>query len=415
MKEGYLSDHFIAVASKKLSNVEVDPGTSNQHELNGTKELKGIFGEATGEKKKFDATFIWFGKENEALSANGFVTWYDARWNHATRKEARLFYSHAEIITLAKSGDMVFVAQRPDKTVLIIVVAAGSTIESQLSWLFGLTPDKQKYSLINNNIDKEIDFTVRFIFEELGIEVEEPESDYLDSLLIQFNSAFPKSSEFSDFARKTLKTPVNAIEEPDKTLMAWMDHEEKLFRRLERKIIEERIRNGFLNEKGTDVEGFISFSLGVQNRRKSRAGLALENHLEQVFSQNRLLYSRTAKTENKSKPDFLFPNHASYHNNKFPPVLLTMLGVKTSCKDRWRQVLPEAARIDNKHLFTLEPGISENQTDEMKAHNLNLVLPASIHETYRQTQREWLMKLSDFIAMTNDRQIKGYEGGFLKE
>lgn len=416
MKEGYLSEYFAAVASKRLSVVETDKKRSNQHEYNGSQPLKTMFGPANGDKQTFPTNFIWFGKENEALSSEGFVTWYDSRWDHPTRSEPRLYFNSTVVSEMAQAGDMLFIAKRPDNTVMVIITAAGSTIESQVSWLFGLNiQDDTLFSLqnITENDDKEIDFAVRFILDELGIEVEERETDYLDSLLKKFAGVFPKTVEFSLYARKTFRGKVSAIDEPDKTLMAWMDHEEKLFRRLERKIIEERIANGFMNAKGTDVEGFISFSLGVQNRRKSRAGLALENHLEQVFYENDILYSRTARTENKSKPDFLFPNHTAYHSNKFPPVLLTMLGVKTSCKDRWRQVLPEADKIADKHLFTLEPGISENQTDEMRYQRLQLVLPESIHETYKDVQRGWLMKLSDFIEMTNDRQVKGYEGGYL--
>ena len=86
-----------------------------------------------------------------------------------------------------------------------------------------------------------------------------------------------------------------------------------------------------------------------------------------------------------------------------------MLGVKTTCKDRWRQVLSEARRIGEKHLFTLEPGISENQTNEMQANNLRLVLPqALLHETYRGSQKKWLMSLTDFISLTLNRQQKQF-------
>ena len=42
-----------------------------------------------------------------------------------------------------------------------------------------------------------------------------------------------------------------------------------------------------------------------------------------------------------------------------------MLAVKSTCKDRWRQILAEADRLPVKHLLTLEPGISVAQTDEM--------------------------------------------------
>jgi hypothetical protein len=49
--------------------------------------------------------------------------------------------------------------------------------------------------------------------------------------------------------------------------------------------------------------------------------------------------------EHKSKPDFIFPGIAEYHDPHFDLNKLTMLGVKTTCSDRWRQVLAEADRI----------------------------------------------------------------------
>ena len=67
-----------------------------------------------------------------------------------------------------------------------------------------------------------------------------------------------------------------------------------------------------------------------------------------------------------------------------------MLGVKSTCKDRWRQVLAEADRIEYKHLLTLETSISKHQTDEMQAKNLQLVLPRGLHETYTPEQQTWL-------------------------
>ncbi|MEJ1958214.1 MAG: type II restriction endonuclease [Nitrosomonadales bacterium] len=96
------------------------------------------------------------------------------------------------------------------------------------------------------------------------------------------------------------------------------------------------------------------------------------------YSRNaKVRYSRTAITENKSKPDFIFPGQTEYHNPAFNPLNLTMLGVKSTCKDRWRQVLAEADRIKRKHLLTLEAAISTNQTDEMQAKDLQLVCHAA--------------------------------------
>jgi len=142
----------------------------------------------------------------------------------------------------------------------------------------------------------------------------------------------------------------------------------------------------------------------VQNRRKARAGQALENHLEAVFSAQGIRYVRGAETENRNKPDFLFPGQAEYRDDVFPANRLTMLGAKSTLKDRWRQVLSEARRIDHKHLLTLEPGISENQTSEMRAKQLQLVLPRRLHNTYRPVQQGWLIDIIEFIGIVRDRQ-----------
>ena len=182
--------------------------------------------------------------------------------------------------------------------------------------------------------------------------------------------------------------------------MAWMEREEILFRTLERYLVADRLVKGF----DGDVDGFMSFSLSVQNRRKSRVGLALENHLELLFSDYGIRYSRTAITENKSRPDFIFPGHTEYHDPMFNTLNLTMLGVKSTCKDRWRQVLSEADRIKRKHLLTLEAAISSNQTDEMRTKDLQLVLPRRLHATYTDTQQTWLFDVTTFIELVRTRQ-----------
>jgi len=42
MKQGYLSQYFKGVASKKLSEVEVNPELSHQHEFNGVKNMMSM-------------------------------------------------------------------------------------------------------------------------------------------------------------------------------------------------------------------------------------------------------------------------------------------------------------------------------------------------------------------------------------
>lgn len=404
MKKGFLSEYFDGVVAKRLSGVESNPDQSHQHEFNGVKPLKKLLGEV--KLKDCPTKFIWLGEENEGVSDDSTVTWYDSRENHATRSEYRLYFRSNPVMELASTGDLLIVARRPSGEIMIIVVSAGSTVENQLLWLFGVPVQIGtgfEYREFEDDEDTEVGFAARYILDELGIEIEEPEAERMDALLERFNGIFPKTAIFADFVRESLPE-VSPLDGPDAALLAWMEQEEKLFRRMERHVVSDRLKAGFCDADGSDVDGFIKFSLSVQNRRKSRAGYAFENHLEQVFKICGVTYDSQAVTENNSKPDFLFPGADEYHNSNFPASKLTMLGVKSTCKDRWRQVLSEASRIPEKHLITLEPGISQNQTSEMEANHLQLILPRGLHGTYRENQQKWLLDLDGFITLVKERE-----------
>lgn len=406
MKSGHLSKYFEQVAAKRLSSVEADSAVSNQHEFNGSRALRQILG--TERLTDQPARFVWLGKDEEAVSENATVSWYDARENQPKRSaEYRLYFISNRVMDLARPGDLLIVAKRPSGELLVLIVAKDSSLESQLLWLFDVPEQiglQFEYRSVRNDSERSVDFAVRFILDELGIDVEETETDLLDRIILPLAGKFPNTKEFSKLARHTLKGDI-AIADPDTSLLAWIEWEEKLFRRLERNIVGERLQRGFLNDKGeSDVDGFIDFSLSVQNRRKSRVGYALENHIEHIFTEMKVQFARNGETENKSKPDFLFPGLAHYRNKEFPANHLTVLGVKSTCKDRWRQVLSEAQRCHTKHLLTLEPGISENQTNEMKASQLQLILPKALHVTYRPSQQPWLQSLAAFIDLVRDKQ-----------
>lgn len=178
-----------------------------------------------------------------------------------------------------------------------------------------------------------------------------------------------------------------------------------MFRRLERKIVSDRISQGFGSGESVDVDGFLKYSLQVQNRRKSRMGKSFENHLEAVFRAQQLDFEVQALTEFGNTADFLFPGGAAYHNPDFPSERLTILAAKSTCKDRWRQVLPEARRIWPKHLVTLEPAISASQLEQMRAEKLQLVLPIGLHATYKADSAGWLMSIAAFVQLVRDRAL----------
>lgn len=431
MKPGYLSQYFEGVAAKRLSAVEADETRSNQHEYNATKPMLAFLGRPE-EKIRIPARFLYLSDDiPEPIIEDAFLTFGNRRQGKPRAPEFRLYFPTTTVSMNACEGDLLVIAKKCDGDLLVIIAENCSTIARQIEWLFGFVDLTQPGFSVNSELEKErnrIEFASRFILESIGITVEMSEDAYLEEMLLRFNGRFPTTREFSSYARSTLKD-VDARTEPDLAIMAWMEREEILFRTLERYLIADRLSVGFIDAskpvtsqagllfhsdmdqkeiykkvRGVDVDSFISFSLSIQNRRKSRVGLALENHLERLFVESRLRYARTAITENKAKPDFLFPGVSEYHDPEFESLKLTMLGVKSTCKDRWRQVLAEADRIDDKHLLTLETAISTHQTDEMSAKRLQLVLPRSLHQTYTPSQQAWLMDIASFIELVRARQ-----------
>jgi len=399
MKTANLSEYFAAVAAKRLSAVETQPQASNQHEFNGVNELRQMFG---SEKQKFPATFIHLG-DDEEITEEGFVTWYDARERHATRTEYRLYYNTTAASGLLSPGDLLVIARTTAGRLLVITVEGRSTTENQILWLFGLPSPEGAFQIRELGGEKErIGLIKGMILETVGIEIETEDESLLEQLLKRYGTVFPPTAEFSWFARETTKD-VGELEDPDSALMSWMEQEETLFRTLERHIVSARLKQGF-GKESPDVDAFISFSLSVQNRRKSRVGYALENHLEHIIRRHELRYARGKETENHSRPDFVFPGIDEYRDTAFPTERLSLLGVKSTCKDRWRQVLAEGGRIDRKHLLTLEAGISESQTAQMQASLLALVVPVPIQVSYNAGQRDWLLSVRDFLNIVKERQ-----------
>lgn len=209
---------------------------------------------------------------------------------------------------------------------------------------------------------------------------------------------FPASDVMSAAARTIEEQVYDHMEyvltNPDEKIISWTNMEYTLFRALEYARYGEIITKGFQS-----VEEFVKVANAVLNRRKSRAGKSLEHHLSAIFDGNGIKYSSQAVTEGNKKPDFLFPSQEAYHDYSFSPDHIISLAAKTTCKDRWRQVLNEADRLRDKpkYLCTLQQGISGAQMDEMQAENVILVVPKPYIATYPKDRRERIWTLSMFV------------------
>lgn len=411
MTRGYLSEYFSGVGTKVLTRVDATRH-SNQHEVGDGQQgrvLKRILGDTPRKgRSRFPALYFWMGEEQESITSHGFLSWYDTREKQPQRSpEWRLYYQDNDVTNEMDAGDRLFVARRPDDTVLFIVVPEDSTIASRLLWLFGIQnadPALFVAREILDVTDGRLDFAARLILDEIGIEYEDPRANELDTVIERFGYDFPSTREFSDLARLTLPE-VSALDDPDAALVAWVDHEYAMFRRLEARIVEEDVRRGWTDDdNNVDVDAFLTYSLGVQNRRKARMGRALENHLVAVFDDWELRYTVQVKTQTGKRADYIFPGADEYFDSQFPVCRLTMLAAKSSCKERWSQILSEADRVEEKHLVTLEPGISTSQTDMMRQAQVQLIVPGRIRESYKPIQQTWLMSLQDFVDLVSIRQ-----------
>jgi hypothetical protein len=400
-----MSSIFDGAAAKFLTPNEF----KKQHEFQGVQKLRELLGGVTA-PVTFPARFLRLGDDADTVEAKGFVTWSDVRRLKTDRSaEYHLYYSHhaEKVMQVSSAGDMLLVAKLRDRHELVIfIIPEDSSLINAVLWLFDLENPVTKrpaVTLFEHEDGKELGWLETLILEELGLEENVAvDLNYAEILRSRFGLELPSTRVFSEFAREIVGED-RVIDDPDGALLEWFSMEHSLFRQMETMIVEDRLRRGFVNGSDVDVDGFVKFSLSVQNRRKSRAGLAFENHLGEVFRRHELKFDTQARTEGKKRPDFLFPGHREYHDRLFSGDRLTLLAAKSTCKDRWRQVLSEARRIPDKHLITMEPGISLDQTNEMRDDGLRLVVPLEIQKTYMASQREWIMSLGDFIGLVKTR------------
>jgi hypothetical protein len=185
--------------------------------------------------------------------------------------------------------------------------------------------------------------------------------------------------------------------DPDARLVRRRDCEFEIFRSVEEAVELPAIKQGFQS-----VDQFIARAQTILQRRKARSGRSLELHTREVFIEEGLRegseFEHQPESDPGKRPDFLFPSAERYRDAAFPHTRLRMLAVKTTCKDRWRQILNEADRIPRKHLLTLQEGISEGQFREMTAAGVQLVVPRPLIAAYARSVQPHLQTIESFIA-----------------
>jgi hypothetical protein len=394
-----LSAIFSNVAHKQLVRVDLPQLGSNQHELNGVSALKDFF--EASEAVRGGLRWHYFADDQEPIQENGLFTFYDARAKSADRtgRSEWRFYYYGSFLAVANVGDWFFLARSHSGKLFGLVFQRDSAWLRAAQAFFGVEETKPSFDALSRETldSKQLELLRRQILSELDLGVSVPATPTDEELMLEkYGRRFPTTKEMAALAQSQVEVDPGL---PDDALVRWLDREEQLFRALENVVIRERLETGF-----RDVDDFIEYSLSVQNRRKARMGFALQNHLTEIFKRADLRFTAQARTEGNNRPDFIFPGEHEYHDMAFEAALLVMLGVKSTSKDRWRQVLDEADRIPNKHLCTLETGISTKQTEGMSNRKLTLVIPTGLHSTYTAAQLALIMSVEAFIAFVRQKQ-----------
>ena len=334
--------------------------------------------------------------DNDILKRNIKITWQ----GDLTTESAFTYYSSKRELRITKFGRG-FDIINPDRTGALFVL-------TKQSW--------DDYSAFVLDTEDEIEeFLSTFgisatetncLFGASGVQRSTVEQQAIEEFVSSLQVEFPETEAMSQAARTISDTVYNHVEylvtNPDKKIIEWTNMEYALFRAIEEYRYGNIVKNGFAS-----VEEFVSVANSILNRRKSRAGKSLEHHLEAIFDANQIIYDSQAITEGKKKPDFLFPSAVAYHDMSYPLDKLATLAAKTTCKDRWRQILNEANRLkdENKYLCTLQQGVSPTQMDEMEAEKVILVVPKPYISCYPRDRQDRIWTVSRFVEY-----IKGIQG-----
>jgi len=405
------SSYFKAVACKRLQKIDLVAKGSHQHELQGINSLKVILG--TGKRRPVQS--LWRGFDEDGLlttEPTHQLTWYDARENSPERAaEWRLYYPAGTPLDDADVGDLLVVAQpREDGPlayldIVLYVIPWDSDLRNEVVQALGLGEPgsslqsrseevlaKAKLLALHEEILRSLEPAFQAAPEPLGIE-EAVRRRFADFLEHPHTNDFPRPAELAAFSRDSIA--IDPDGDADKTLVDLLDIETRAFHVLENEQLAATLRSGFAT-----VDQFLRSAQSALQRRKSRRGRSLELHLAHLFRLSKIPFEEQVKADGDTTVDFLFPELQLYKSLAASAPAgcgVISLASKSTIKERWRQVLREARKLSQKHLCTLQPGISPAQIAEMKEAGVVLVIPRAFQGSYKPGTAR-VLSVSDFIA-----------------
>lgn len=391
------------IAAKTLSAVEVDRSISNQHEFHAGLLRKHLgFGTERIEGGCLSILFH-LAEDVEPFLDETTFTLYDARENVSTRHpEWHLYYSsESRIQALAREGDLL-VIYRPDRSsnnLSAIIARPGTRFESDLRQALDIGGD----DVIKHFIRPEPQLPAGEEAAHLALALIEPRGD--GTLEISQHPTYqtavasgeiPSTREMAAAAHDLVSSAGSDLD-ADEYFERALAAESELFFAMESAIGERQL--AAMLEKGLDFSAVLAFAMSKHQARRSRRGQSLQNHLEFLLKEYGIPHRAQCPTEDGETPDFIIPSREAYADPAYPEAKLRMIGCKSKLRDRWRQYLNEAKRVNPKFHVSLDEELSDDLLVRMDEHGLRLFMPREIIERgyAGRTSRERIGTIRDLI------------------
>lgn len=333
-----------------------------------------------GRIAKHPVSILW----QDGRVTQSVVTWYGSK----TRHEYRLtrFGRDFPFLNADMVGDLLILIPKSPHEFLAYVLDYDEDIEELQSALGVET--FQNWGVYQNGV-------------AVSVETEDECMDRLIREASAIYTDFPSGEEFSEATRRILQTCVRKFADLpcDHALIRAIETEYQLFQSVERIVCQNLVAGRLFR----NIDEFIQTALSILNRRKARAGRSFENHVDYLLTAARIPHKMRPALGADGRPDILIPSEEAYRDPRWPEDRLFVIGLKTTCKDRWRQVLNEGRRVQAKHILTLQQGITANQLREMHDAKVSLVVPKPLHAKYPKDWQNSLIDLTGFIETVRQR------------
>jgi hypothetical protein len=138
----------------------------------------------------------------------------------------------------------------------------------------------------------------------------------------------------------------------------------------------------------------------MQNSIFSLAGSCFEKYIEKWLGAFDLPFNSQEKVDGDRVPDFILPNSAYYmareSRSSDDAVLLS---AKTTCRERWTQILSEGTYVDTRYLATLDAAVPRDKIVNMHSERVVMIVPESQKkalEHYRAANN--VLEFHDFMS-----------------